>query len=85
MNFNLADGSYYACLFLDNGHLIEQGPIRFTDGSPATGDAITEWHMNGTLRSPVIPDVSALVSSDNGSPHERWTSGCLPSGLPPRE
>ncbi|MFM1558157.1 MAG: endonuclease/exonuclease/phosphatase family protein [Roseibacillus sp.] len=37
MNFNLADGSYYACLFLDNGHIIEQGPIRFTvgDGSPA--------------------------------------------------
>ena len=37
MSFSLADGSYYACLFLDNGHIIEQGPIRFTvgDGSPA--------------------------------------------------
>jgi hypothetical protein len=36
MNFSLADGSYYACLFLDNGHTLEQGPIRFTvgDSSP---------------------------------------------------
>jgi hypothetical protein len=37
MSFSLADGSYYACLFLDNGGIIAPGPIRFTggDGGPA--------------------------------------------------
>ncbi|NRB28350.1 MAG: hypothetical protein HRU37_11795, partial [Roseibacillus sp.] len=63
-----------ACLFLDNGHLIEQGPIRFTvgDGSPATGDAITEWHMNGTLDA--ISGDSVLTFAGNSEALVSWES-----------
>jgi len=74
MSFNLADGFYYACLFLDNGHIIEQGPIRFTvgDGSPATGDALTEWHMNGTLDA--ISGDSVLTFAGNSEALVSWES-----------
>jgi hypothetical protein len=35
--FLLADGSYFACLFTNDGHTIEQGPIRFTVGGGSPG------------------------------------------------
>ena len=74
MSFSLADGSYYACLFLDNGHIIEQGPIRFMvgDGTPATGDAITEWHMNGTLDA--ISGGTVLTFAGNSEALVSWES-----------
>lgn len=37
VDFRLADGTYFACLFTDDGHTIEQGPIRFTVGGGSAG------------------------------------------------